>query len=309
MLKNYFVIGWRNLMKHKLFSFINIAGLGIAIPFSLLCLIQVVVVFEADNFHPYPGRTYRVVTDIKDANGSMSKYASSPVALADNLKTAFPFVEKTTPVVRGSTWELSSSIKKINANPIYVEPSFFEIFSFPLEKGTLPELPNTLVITHEMAEVFFGTENPVGKTLTHHDYGVFTVTGVLKPYKRGTHFRCDVMVSMSSFKQFLKPDVKKDLTAYTYVLLRQHSDQKNLDAALTMIAANTNKQVPSKQIFNYRKQLVIDISPAFEKLENNAYVESYKDIAVNLAMAVAIILLAAFNYINLTLARSLIRAK
>ena len=70
MLKNYFVIGWRNLMKHKLFSFINIAGLGIAIPFSLLCLIQVVVVFEADNFHPYPGRTYRIITVVKAANGS-----------------------------------------------------------------------------------------------------------------------------------------------------------------------------------------------------------------------------------------------
>jgi putative ABC transport system permease protein len=155
MLRNYFKIGWRNLIKHKLFSFINIAGLGIAIPFSLLCLIQVVVVFEADNFHPYPDRTYRIITDVKEANGSTQKYATSPFALADNLKTNYPVVENATPVVRGSTWELTSNIKKINVNPIYVEPSFFEIFSFPLEKGTLPELPNTLVITHEMAEAFF----------------------------------------------------------------------------------------------------------------------------------------------------------
>src|SRR5687768_2018082 len=170
-------------MKHKLFSFINIAGLGIAIPFSLLCLIQVVVVYEADNFHPYPKRTYRIITDVKEAEGSTSKYATSPFALSDNLKINYPFVEKATHVVRGSTWGLTSNIKKINANPIYVEPSFFEIFSFPLEKGTIPELPNTLAITHAMAEVFFGTEDPVGKTLTHPDYGEFTVTGVLKPYK------------------------------------------------------------------------------------------------------------------------------
>ena len=138
-------------------SFINIAGLGIAIPFSLLCLIQVVVVFEADNFHPFTDRTYRIITDVKGANGSTTKYASSPFAVADDLKTNYPFVEKATPVVRGSNWELTSNIKKINVNPIYVEPSFFEIFSFPLEKGSLPELPNTLVITHEMAELFFGT--------------------------------------------------------------------------------------------------------------------------------------------------------
>jgi putative ABC transport system permease protein len=297
-------------MKHKLFSFINIAGLGIAIPFSLLCLIQVVVVFEADNFHPYPDRTYRIITDVKDANGSQTDYATSPFALADNLKTNYPVVENATPVVRGSTWELASNIKKINVNPIYVEPSFFEIFSFPLEKGVLPELPNTLVITHEMAETFFGTENPVGKTLTHHDYGVFTITGVLKPYKRGTHFRSDAMVSMKTFKQFSKDNLKKDLSAFTYVLIKENSDKKDLDAALAMSAANTNKEIAqSKQAFHFRKQLVTDISPAFEKLQNNSYVESYSDIAVNLGMALAIILLAAFNYINLTLARSLSRAK
>jgi len=295
-------------MKHKLFSFINIAGLGIAIPFSLLCLIQVVVVFEADNFHPSPDRTYRIITDRKEANGSAMKYATSPFALAENLKTNYPVVEKATPVVRGSTWGLTSNLKKINVNPIYVEPSFFEIFSFPLEKGVLPDLPNTLVITHEMAETFFGTENPVGKTLTHHDYGVFTVTGVLKPYKRGTHFRSDAMVSMKTFKDFAK--LKNDLSAYTYVLIRPNSDKKDLDAALSMIAANTNKEITrSKEAFHFRRQLVTDISPAFEKLDNDAYVESYSDIAVNLGMALAIILLAAFNYINLTLARSLSRAK
>jgi len=309
MIKNYFIIGWRNLVKHKLFSFINIAGLGIAIPFSLLCLIQVVVVFEADNFHPYPARTYRIITDVKEANAPTSNYATSPFALSGNLEKNFPFVEKTTPVIRAGSWELNSNIKKINVNPIYVEPSFFEIFSFPLEKGTIPELPNTLIITHEMAEVFFGTENPVGKSLTHREYGVFTVTGVLKPYKRNTHFRSDAMVSMATYKHFIKNNSKKDLSAFTYVLVKRNTAKKDIDAALAMTAANTNKEMPSNQTFNYRKQLLTDISPAFEKLENDAYVESYKDIAVNLAMAIAIILLAGFNYINLTLARSLSRAK
>lgn len=295
-------------MKHKLFSFINIAGLGIAIPFSLLCLIQVVVVFEADNFHPYPGRTYRIITDVKESNGSKKDYATSPFALSDMLQTDYPFVEKATRVIRGANWGLTSNIKKINVNPIYVEPAFFEMFSFPLEKGTLPELPNTLVITHEMAEVFFGTENPVGKTLAHPDYGAFTVSGVLKPYKRGTHFRSDAMVSMATFKHFMNREI--DLSAFTYVLVKANSDEKNLDAALSMVAANANKNISqSKQTLHYRSQLITDISPAFERLENNAYVESYRDMAVNLAMAIAIILLAAFNYINLTLARSLSRAK
>ena len=310
MIRNYFKIAWRNLTKHKLFSFINIAGLGLAIPFSLLCLTQIVVVFEADNFHPYPERTYRVTTDVKDANGSTTRYATSPLELSANLKTNYPFVNNATTVVRTYGWELASNIKKLNVNPIYAEPAFFEIFSFPLEKGALPVLPNTLIITHEMAETFFGTENPVGKTLTHHDYGAFTVTGVLKPYKRGTHFRSDAIVSMATYKHFVKDSLQNDLRVYTYVLTNQNTDKKNLDAALVAVSASTNKKmVQAKQSFQYRKQLVTDISPAFEKLDNDAYVESFGDMAVSLAMAIAIMLLAAFNYINLTLARSLSRAK
>jgi putative ABC transport system permease protein len=116
------------------------------------------------------------------------------------------------------------------------------------------------------------------------------------------------MVSMATFKDFANRQT--DLSAFTYVLVKANNDVKNLDAALTMVTANTNKEIAqSGATFHYRKQLVTDISPAVEKLENNAYVESYSDIAVNLAMAIAIILLAAFNYVNLTLARSLSRAK
>ena len=68
MIKNYFKIAWRNFWKNKLFSFINIMGLGLAIPFALLSLMQVVNVYEYDNFHPYPERTYRIITDVTDAN-------------------------------------------------------------------------------------------------------------------------------------------------------------------------------------------------------------------------------------------------
>ena len=101
---------------------------------------------------------------------------------------------------------------------------------------------------------FFGAEDPVGKILTHHEYGEFIVTGVLKPYKRNTHFRSEIMVSMNSYKQDQKEISKKDLSAYTYVLAREHSDKKDLDAALAMAAATTNKEMPSGSIYNYRKQ-------------------------------------------------------
>jgi putative ABC transport system permease protein len=310
MIKNYFKTAWRNLVKHKLFSFINIAGLGIAIPFALLCLTQVVAVFEMDNFHPHPENTYRVITDLKAADGVLTKTATSPLALADDIKTNYPFVEKATSVVREFGWELTNRIKTIDINTVFVEPAFFDIFSFPLERGVFSDNVNTLVITHEMAEIFFGTPDAVGKTLSHHDYGDLLITGVLKPYKRNTHFRSDVMVSMATYKKLAKENINKDLTAYTYVLLKENAGTKNLDAALSSLAAKTNSTLKKgESTFKFNKQPLAKISPDFDDLQNNAYVEDYQDVAVNLLMAVAIILMAGFNYTNLTLARSLNRAK
>lgn len=312
MIKNYFITAWRNLQKNKLFSFINIMGLGIAIPFALLSLIQVQNAYESDNFHPYPERTYRILTDVTDNAGSKTAYALSPATLAEKLQQDYPFVEKSTFVIRQFGWELNNRIKTIEVNTIYVEPSFFDVFGFGLAKGTRPVEPNSLVMTKEKAEAFFGTDDIVGKILSHPDYGDFQVTGILKPYKRNTHLRSDVMVSMATFKKFSRDSLPSSLSGFTYVLVQPNSQSKNIDAALTSLAAGINKQsasVPAKEQLAFRKQLVTSIAPASEKLRGNSYADSISDLAVNFGFALGLLLLAGFNYINLTLARSLSRAK
>ena len=310
MIKNYFKIAWRNLKKNKLFSFINIMGLGLAIPFALLSLMQVVSAYENDDFHPSADRLYRVITNVKDANGSISKYASSPLSLAENLKTNYPSVEQSSTVVREFGWELNNRVKTIKVKSIFIEPSFFGMFGFSLERGRLPELPNTLVITHEMAEIFFGKDDPVGKTLVHHDYGELTITGVLKPYTQKTHFRTDVMVSINTYKRFSRVNINRDLIAHTYVLLKKNTGINNLDAALNSVAVSFNRDAATvKETLSFRSQRLTHISPDFENLKNNPYVDSILELSVNFAMALGIMLLAGFNYTNLTLARSLSRAK
>lgn len=315
MLQNYFKIALRGLWKNKLFSFINIVGLGLAMAFGLIALLQVQNVFEYDNFHPYTERTYRILTDFKDENGRETAYASSPFLLADKLKDDYGFVEKSARVIRFFSGEMNNRMKTIRMNGIYVDPSFFDIFAFPLEKGAYPVAPNTVVLNHETAEKFFGNTDPVGKTITHNDYGVFTITGVLKPYKyRGTHFRSDLMVSMATFTNLNKD--KQDLKnwtnydTYTFVLLNKNTKPASLDRALTAIASQNKKDTDfGKTSHNYRRQALKDISPAFEHLEKNAYVDSVADLSVNFIMALVIIVLAGFNYTNLTLARSLSRGK
>jgi len=312
--KNYFKIAWRNLWKNKLFSFINIVGLALAIPFSLMSLIQVQNAYEFDNFHKDADRLYRVITVEKPVNRSIVKYASTPFLLADNLKDNYPFIEKVTKTVRDYNWELNNRLKTLDVNTIYVEPSFFEVFNFPLQEGKMPVLPNELVITSEKAELFFGKVNPVGKILTHTTYGNFTITGVLKPFKRGTQFRTDVMVSMATYKNFHKQvaDLKSwgEYDAYSFVKLRDNAQQGSLTTALNDISKRANtKMGEAEKTQQFQLQRFNDISPAFDELRNNPYVESISDFYFNFFFAIAIILLAGFNYTNLTLARSLSRAK
>jgi putative ABC transport system permease protein len=312
MIKNYFKIAWRNLWKHKLFSFINIFGLGLAIPFALLSLMQVQSAYENDNFHPYPDRTYRVITDVTDNAGSKIKYALSPQAVAEELQQSYPAVEKATFAVRDFGWELSNRIKSLKVNSIFVEPAFFDLFGFYFSSGTKPVEPNSLAMTEEKAIAFFGTADVVGKIVTHPDYGDFKITGVLKNYKRNTHLRSDVMVSMATYKKFSKDSVPTSLSGFTYVLLKPNAGKQNLDAALSGVTAKMNKlpsAIAAKEQLNFRKQLVTAIAPDTEDLRGNSYVDDILDLSVNFGFAMALLLLAGFNYVNLTLARSLSRAK
>ena len=310
MIRSFFIIAWRNLWKNRLFSFINIMGLGLAIPFALLSLIQVINVYEYDNFHPHPERTYRIITDVTDDNGNKTKYAASPFDLAGQLRTDYPFVEQSTKIISEMGWELTNRIKNIRVNALFTETSFPNIFGFYLEKGAWPSAPNTIVLTQEKAEVFFGDTDPLGQILSHHDYGDLKVVGVLKPFKKKTHLKTDVLVSLATYEKFNKIIARTDLPGYTYVLLKENTGTKNLATALNAVADRMNKEnAGSKQSVQFRYQQLSHISPAYEDLKGNLGVQSIWELSVNFAIALAIILLAGFNYTNLTLARSLSRAK
>ena len=313
MFKNYFKVAWRNIRRNKFLSLINILGLGLSIPFALLFLTKVQSVYESDNFHPYPNRTYRIITDVKDNDGNVTKYALSPQSLSEELGNNYPSVQKATFTVREFDWELSKGLKTLSVNTLYVEPAFFDMFGFRFLSGTKPTEPNSIVITKEKAEAFFGTaDDAVGKILTHPKYGEVIISGVLKPYKQNTVFRSDVMVSMATWKKSHLDSIPTALSGYTYVLMRPNTTGKQTDIALNDVAGKLNGRGDSKSIKEslfFHKQGIEDIAPAFKDLEGNLYVDSVANLAVNFSFAMGLLILAAFNYINLTLARSINRAK
>jgi putative ABC transport system permease protein len=315
MLKNYFKIAFRNLWKHKLFSLINILGLGLAMAFCFLQLMQVQTSFEKDSFHPFPERTYRIITDAASKDGRIYSLASSPMPLRDELINNQSVVEKSARVVRNFGGKLNNGIKTLSVSGMYVDPAYFEIFGFKLQAGKPCIEPGTIVLDSEMAKRFFGDADPVGKTLTNPDLGNLTVSGVFAPIKPyTTHLKSDLVVSMASFaglNKNIRTDNWQDYNTYTFVLLTNGSSREALDRAVSGIANDNNKHVTFKDIKShaYRSQLLSEISPDAEGLLNNPYIEPLWKIGVSLMIPLIIILLAGFNYVNLTLTRSLSRGR
>ncbi|WP_167019801.1 ABC transporter permease [Chitinophaga sp. Cy-1792] len=315
MLRNYFKIAWRNLWKHRLFSVINVIGLGLAMAMCLLIIIQIQAGFERDGFHPYPDRTYRILTDVTAKDDKTYSLASTPQPLAEKLMTEQSGIAAVAQVIRGFGGSFSNRVKSLPAWGHYVSPDYFKVFGFPLEKGQPAVAPYTVVLSHETAEKFFGDADPVGKTLETKDQGVFTVSGVFAPLgNKQTHLDADIVASMATWP-LLNPTQAQDdwlnYNAYTYVLLNKGTPVSQLDNILAEVRADNRKHVDftAYKDHHFEYQRLKDISPDFRGLINNPGVEPWFKLLVNAIMVLVIISLAIFNYINLTLTRSLSRTR
>ena len=313
MISNYFKIAWRNLLKYKLFSLINIVGLSLAIPSALMALIQIVNYYEYDNFHHDSERIVRVITDEKQKEGEIINWASSPVLLAKHVKENLAGIENSATVVRDSKWILSNGIKTKNIKAIYTDRSFFQVFNFPLEKGTYPVEPKTIVLTHETSEWFFRDANPIGNFLEHPKYGSFKIVGVLKPFnQQKTQFRTDVIVPLADYLTLNEKETDwVTLNAHTFLKLAKGRTTTDLDKQLSTTSTEINKLIgtTAAKTLHFKSQNLADISPSKEILENDPYIQDLRSIYINLGFQLILILLASLNYINLTLARSMNRGR
>lgn len=313
MIHNYVKIAWRNLLKYKLFSLISIIGLSLAIPTALMGLIQIVNYYEYDNFHPGEERIVRIIIDERATDGTITNWASSPVPLATYAKEYLVGIENATTLVREPDWTLSNGIKTKNSKAIYTDPAFFQLFNFPLEKGSYPVELNTIVLTHETAQWFFNDTNPIGKTLEHPTLGRFKITGVLKPFNQHkTQFRTDVFVPIASYGLSKnRPNDWTELKAHTFLKLANGMTAANLTEQLAITSSTINGLLHSsvgKKLY-FKGQNLADISPAKEILKNDPYIQDIRSIALNFAFQLIILLLASLNYVNLTLARSMNRSR
>lgn len=184
MLKNYLKTARRNLFKSRLFSLINIFGLALGIYVCMMVMVQVKDELSYDLFHPYPDRTYRIISDIiENKNDKQYKLASTPLPLKSYLSQRTDIIEEAVQLYPALKGKALNGDKELYINGAFTDPSFFKVFGFRLSAGnkkTALESTNGIVLSSETASRFFGKANAIGQTLSFGKMGIFQVTGVLE---------------------------------------------------------------------------------------------------------------------------------
>ena len=313
MFKNYLKIAFRNLKKYKGYSFINISGLVIGITCFILIQLWIKNELSYDKYHEKSGQIYRIATDSK-FNNSVIASASTPTVVSKTLLRDYPVLLEATCVENFSTVLVKQGEMSFPETRVFAADNyFFSVFSFVLLEGNRENAlkePYSVVITNSIAEKYFGNVAPVNKTLNiwNTDY---KVTGVIEDMKPNSHFHADFILSGSSF-DFFNSDNWWTNYVKTYVVLEKEYPYKEFNAILDELVWNYRNpgrvNTPDKYWKWYLQPLTdihlhSNLSGEFEPNGNITYVYMFS------AISFLILLLACFNFINLTTARTTFRAK
>jgi putative ABC transport system permease protein len=320
MLRNYFIVASRALRRHLGSTLVNLSGLAIGIAVCLLFGTLSWSLLTWDAFHPERDRLYHLYLQWETPSGWSTGGTTGGTTLQE-LKTRYPAVETGTreltvsQIVSPEAADSASGTsgnrpKAFEASVDYVDSTFFQVMGFRLAHGdpeTVLDRPNAAVLSEETARTYFGTANPIGKTLRLDWQSTVTVTGVVKDPPPNTNLHPDVVVNIAHARMNDIDGRQESLTngggafLSTYVRLREGADP---DALETKINGDflTEKVGPSEaEGRRYRLVGIADVPD----VRMNASVYAY----ILLAMGMGLLLLAVTNVTNLATARSLERAQ
>jgi putative ABC transport system permease protein len=310
MIKNYLKIGWRNLSKNKVFSFINISGLAIGMACSLLMWVYVKHELSYDTHIPNADRIYRVVKDFVNADGSRIPDATTPPALAPVIQAEVPEIESATRVFPGwsNKFLIKYGEKRLYEERLFrVDSNFFDFFNLHFVKGsaqTVFQEINNIVLTEPMADKYFGETDPMGQILEVANLGSLKVTGVVKEMPQESHFHADFLISTRKFGGDIN-EVWDWYNFYTYIKLKPNTAISTVEPK---IAAVFKKNNPENQNVYYTQALTdIHLNSQLKwEIEPNGDGHYVDMIGI---IALVVLLIAMLNYINLSTAKSALRAR
>ncbi|MGZ5133969.1 MAG: ABC transporter permease [Flavitalea sp.] len=319
MIKNYFKIAWRNLMKNKIYSFINIFGLTIGLTSFLLVALYVFDELTFDRFHKNADNIYRLIESKTTPEGKETRTAGVAYQLGEKAKLELPGIynaARITPLGRANV----STVE--NANVFYEDfyianPGFLTTFDFTLLQGdrnTALTAPHSAIVTEETAKKLFGTANVIGKTINvDRDSVPCTITGVLKNFPVNSHLSFNLCFSEATmantgFQAFVNTDWNSN-SFPTYLLLNNKANLHQIEIKINQLVTSHQKNdnsdkrsfilQPLKKIHFYSS----DIEGGLGNKGNITYIYVFSIVAF------FVLLIACINYMNLTTARFANRAK
>jgi putative ABC transport system permease protein len=332
MLKNYFTIGWRNLIRQKMYSLIKVGGFAIGIAACLLISLYIADELSYDKTQKDGDRTYRIIGTFRD-NGRLYRDVWFPAPFAKVMKQDYPEVEMTGRFNGSSLFgaggnEIRRSDDRENSHEegfVYIDQELIDILQLPVVSGNARHLldkPNTMVITRKKAEKYFRNEDPVGQTMivNNDEQNPMTITGVLEDFPTNSHLDFDFLITMTG-REFWKgeQDTWRASNYHTYMTVRPGTDIAALEKKATegilknyvlpsMIEANIANAEELIKNGNLEFQLVRDIHMASDISDGLSHGDM-RFVWLFGAIAGFILLIASINFINLSTAKSANRAK
>ncbi|MBT1712011.1 ABC transporter permease [Fulvivirgaceae bacterium PWU5] len=304
MFKSYFTVGWRNLLRSKIHSFVNIGGLAVGIASCLLIGLYIADELRYDRYHTNADRIYRAVAE---------DWAKMPPALGPALTTTYPhLVER---AVR--LWPLFSPAKMRHQDVVFVESGVvfadadvFDVFTWPFVAGdpTKALIPkNSVVLTQSMATKYFGAKDPLGEQMKFWGDDL-TVTGVMEDVPHDSHLQFDFLISLPTLQLVMgdRVDERWDMPVfYTYILTKSGTTASQLEDAVSQLVKKNVTDSPATVALQPLASIHLhsDLKGEFSSGGNLSY------LYILGTAALFILLLAGVNFTNLTTARATTRAR
>lgn len=327
MIKNYFKIAVRNLLRHRGFSTINIVGLALGMACCFLILLFVRYELSFDKFQDKYDRIYRITYDPKFAGIPKPMVAMGPPA-SPLLMSYFPEIEQTARLYsRNASIEVErngqNNLKFEEEKFFFADSTVLDIFTFKFLEGNPKTALNgrfNVVLTDEMAKKYFGNESALGKTILFAGTQPMKVSGVVEKYPDNSHIKFNFLSDYETMFALESPAAKQNLTmnwvithSFTYILLKPNQEQ-SVAKMNTKFPEFIKKNIP-KGLENYAKDIIYALQPMrdfhlrSDTLGDPEPVGSMNTLYVFIGIAVITLLIACINFINLSTARSLKRAK
>jgi putative ABC transport system permease protein len=316
MCRNYLVVAFRNLLKTKVISLVNIGGLVIGIASCLLILHYVSFELSYDRFHQNSDRIYRLRYDRTDETGHAARFASCCPPAAARIRGNYPEVEKIGRMLKYQAIVSHDNTKFLEERIFFAEPQVLEILKFPFVSGDplsgLSE-PDNAFISQSTAKKYFGDRDPVGEVISTNKTTDYKIVGIFDDIPENSHLKFDILLPWKNLAAMFGPEYTEawgHTGSYTYLLARPGTDPDAFERKLRTLAA---AEAPWLKDYNMTVDLAMQPLTAIHL--NSHFMQEYEpngnrnSVDILFIIAVFILLMAWVNYVNLSTAGSLNRAK